>query len=173
MKRGEIYWADLAPRSGSEQKGRRPVLVVSHDAFNQTPGWSSVGYLKAATGPFAGLFHRLADTPALLHVANAITMWGLTLVGLGLILGLCTQMAKVGGMGFLLMFYLSQPPWYGLPQAGAEGNYLIINKNLIELLALATLFAFRTHRIAGLDIAFQDVIKPLFAGKKAAVSEKV
>jgi len=42
MKRGEIYLAQLAPRSGSEQQGRRPVIVVSHDAFNQTTGWRSV-----------------------------------------------------------------------------------------------------------------------------------
>jgi mRNA interferase MazF len=42
MKRGEVYWADLAPRSGSEQQGRRPVIVISHDVFNQTPGWRSV-----------------------------------------------------------------------------------------------------------------------------------
>lgn len=33
MKRGEVYWADLAPRSGSEQRGRRPVVVISHDAL--------------------------------------------------------------------------------------------------------------------------------------------
>jgi mRNA interferase MazF len=42
VKRGEIYWADLAPRSGAEQRGRRPVVVVSHDGFNQVPGWRSV-----------------------------------------------------------------------------------------------------------------------------------
>ena len=42
MKRGEVYWADLVPRSGSEQTGRRPVILVSHDGFNQTPGWRSV-----------------------------------------------------------------------------------------------------------------------------------
>ena len=42
MKRGEVYWADLVPRSGSEQSGRRPVVVVSHDGFNQTPAWMSV-----------------------------------------------------------------------------------------------------------------------------------
>ena len=37
-----MYWAALGPRSGAEQKGRRPVIVVSHDSFNQTPGWQSV-----------------------------------------------------------------------------------------------------------------------------------
>src|SRR5437899_8293460 len=42
MIRGEIYWADLVPRSGSEQTGRRPVVVVSHDGFNQTPAWKSI-----------------------------------------------------------------------------------------------------------------------------------
>ena len=42
MKRGDVYWAVLTPRSGSEQQGRRPVIVVSHDGFNQTPNWHSV-----------------------------------------------------------------------------------------------------------------------------------
>jgi len=42
MKRGEVYRADLIPRSGSEQTGRRPVIVVSHDGFNQSPGWRSI-----------------------------------------------------------------------------------------------------------------------------------
>ena len=49
MKRGEIYWADLAPRSGSEQQGRRPVIVISHDAFNQTPRWNSVIIVPLST----------------------------------------------------------------------------------------------------------------------------
>ncbi len=33
--RGEIYWADLTPTRGHEQAGQRPVLVVSHDVFNE------------------------------------------------------------------------------------------------------------------------------------------
>lgn len=49
MKRGDIYWADLLPRSGSEQKGRRPVVVVSHDGFNQTPGWRSIIVVPLST----------------------------------------------------------------------------------------------------------------------------
>src|SRR5271166_5403476 len=42
MKRGDVYWADLVPRSGSEQTGRRPVVVVSNDGFNQFPEWMSI-----------------------------------------------------------------------------------------------------------------------------------
>jgi mRNA interferase MazF len=36
--RGEIWWADLNPVLGREQGGRRPVLVISEDIFNQRSG---------------------------------------------------------------------------------------------------------------------------------------
>jgi mRNA interferase MazF len=36
--RGEIRWADLNPVRGSEQAGLRPVLVLSHDIFNERSG---------------------------------------------------------------------------------------------------------------------------------------
>lgn len=49
MKRSEVYWASLAPRSGSEQQGTRPVIVVSHDGFNETPTWRSVIVVPCTT----------------------------------------------------------------------------------------------------------------------------
>ena len=49
MRRGEVHWADLVPRSGSEQTGRRPVIVISHDGFNQTPGWRSIIVVPIST----------------------------------------------------------------------------------------------------------------------------
>lgn len=36
--RGEIRWAELCPGRGHEQTGRRPVLVLSHDVFNERSG---------------------------------------------------------------------------------------------------------------------------------------
>lgn len=36
--RGEIRWADLSPVRGREQGGRRPVLILSHDVFNERSG---------------------------------------------------------------------------------------------------------------------------------------
>jgi mRNA interferase MazF len=54
MKRGEVYWADLVPRSGSEQTGRRPVIVVSHDGFNQAPAWRSTIVVPIATSASQG-----------------------------------------------------------------------------------------------------------------------
>jgi mRNA interferase MazF len=36
--RGEIRWADLNPVRGKEQAGLRPVLIISHDVFNERSG---------------------------------------------------------------------------------------------------------------------------------------
>jgi len=36
--RGEIRWADLNPVRGHEQGGRRPVVIISHDVFNERSG---------------------------------------------------------------------------------------------------------------------------------------
>ena len=36
--RGDIRWADLNPVRGHEQAGLRPVLVLSHDVFNERSG---------------------------------------------------------------------------------------------------------------------------------------
>lgn len=49
MKRGELYIANLKPRSGSEQRGRRPVIILSHDGFNQTSSWRSIIVVPIST----------------------------------------------------------------------------------------------------------------------------
>jgi mRNA interferase MazF len=36
--RGDIRWADLSPTRGREQAGRRPVLILSQDVFNERSG---------------------------------------------------------------------------------------------------------------------------------------
>lgn len=54
MKRGDVYWADLVPRSGAEQTGRRPVIVMSHDGFNQAPGWKSIIVVPISTSASQG-----------------------------------------------------------------------------------------------------------------------
>lgn len=42
MKRGEVYWALFEPRSGSEQHGLRPAIVMSTDALNGRASWQSI-----------------------------------------------------------------------------------------------------------------------------------
>ena len=60
------------------------------------------------------------------------------LVGLGLILGLFTRWAAAGGTLMLFFYFVAYPPipgyMFGVP---VEGSYLWVNRNLIELFALA------------------------------------
>jgi mRNA interferase MazF len=49
VRRGDLYWVDLEPRSGSEQRGRRPAILLSHDGFNETPNWRSVIIVPCTT----------------------------------------------------------------------------------------------------------------------------
>lgn len=114
--------------------------------------WSAAGYLRQARGPFADQFRSLASRPDLLANADLITMWGLTIVGLCLILGLFTRLASLAGIGFVLLFYLATPPFvgyfYSIP---TEGTYLIVNKTLVELSALVVILLTGSGRFAGLD----------------------
>ena len=38
LRRGDIIWADLEPTKGREQRGLRPIAILSHDIFNQKSG---------------------------------------------------------------------------------------------------------------------------------------
>ena len=51
MKRGDVVWAEFAPRSGSEQRGRRAAVIVSHDAFNGRMAWRSLVVVPVSTSP--------------------------------------------------------------------------------------------------------------------------
>ena len=56
------------------------------------------------------------------------------------------------GIGFILLFYLCNPPFIGYFYAiPTEGTYLIVNKNLVELCALVVILLTGTGRFAGLD----------------------
>jgi len=133
------------------------VLVGWHFLYEgvsklSSPSWSAVGYMRVSRGPFAGFFHWVASQPNLLDNANLITMYGLTIVGVLLILGLFTRAAAIGGMAFILLFYLCNPPFVGyFYTIPTEGSYLIVNKNLVEIGALSVILLTRSGLFAGLD----------------------
>lgn len=116
------------------------------------PNWSSVGFLLDSQGIFSGFFHSLASNPDVLSVVDTLNIAALTLIGLGLILGSFTRLATISGIVLLAFYYLSHPPFVGLKYAmPMEGNYLVVSKNLIELMALCVLLVFPTGTILGLD----------------------
>jgi mRNA interferase MazF len=51
--RGDVFWADLAPARGHEQGGLRPVLVLSHDVFNERSG-TVIGVALTSQPPQVG-----------------------------------------------------------------------------------------------------------------------
>jgi len=114
--------------------------------------WTSAGYLEASQGFMSELFVDLASNPSTLVFVDFLNVWGLILVGLGLMLGVLTRTATVFGIIMLLLYYLAAPAWPGLVYSlPAEGSYLIINKTLIELCALLVTLFFPTGHLVGLD----------------------
>jgi thiosulfate dehydrogenase (quinone) large subunit len=116
------------------------------------PAWSPYGYLMDSKGFMASVFHAMASSPGVLRFVDHLNEWGLVLIGLGLILGLFTRIAIWGGMLLLAFYYLSHPPFVGLNYAlPSEGSYFIIDKVVIEFLALGILYLFPTWRTIGLE----------------------
>ena len=119
------------------------------------PAWTSAGFIKAATGPF-GRLARAAIDAGLQPATDKLIMFGVAAVGLSLILGLLTRAGCVGAMALLALFYVMAVPTAGMPQPMAEGSYLLVNKTLVEGVAVLVLFAFDTGRIAGLDRLWRE-----------------
>jgi thiosulfate dehydrogenase [quinone] large subunit len=122
--------------------------------------WSAAGYLLESKWIFSAWFHWMAARPDVLSVVNFLNMWGLTAIGLGLIVGFCTRPAGLAGILLILLYYVCNPPlpglFYSIPM---EGNYLIINKNLVELAALAVLVVIPTERVMGMDSVILKALK--------------
>jgi uncharacterized membrane protein YphA (DoxX/SURF4 family) len=117
-----------------------------------TPNWTSAPYLESSKWILADLFHAAAANPTALRAIDLLNMWGLTLIGLALIVGCLTRLAGLAGILLLALYYVANPPFistgFGVP---VEGHYLIVNKNLVEMAALALLMAFGAGRYWGWD----------------------
>jgi thiosulfate dehydrogenase (quinone) large subunit len=124
------------------------------------PSWSAAGFLLQSRGPFAGLFHWMAADPDRLAAINQMNMWGLTAIGLGLVLGCFTRLASASGILIILLFYLCNPPFpgyfYSIPM---EGSYVVVNKNLVELVGLAVILVTGSGRAAGLDRIIHGLLR--------------
>lgn len=117
-----------------------------------TPDWTARGYLEVSKWLFAPVFHWIAATPAALAAVDFLNMWGLTLIGLGLMLGALTRSAAASGMALISLYYLANPPFIGMDfGVVTEGNYLIVDKNLVEFFALGILALFPGSAFLGID----------------------
>jgi thiosulfate dehydrogenase [quinone] large subunit len=114
------------------------------------PYWSSSGYLFESSWNW---FRMMATNPFLLSIIDFINIWGLIVIGFCLIAGLFTRISTIAGIILLFLYYISNPPFIGFTSLmPMEGNYLIVNKTLIELAALFVLTVFPTGQYVGLDV---------------------
>lgn len=86
-----------------------------------------------------------------LRVIDALTIAGLTGLGILLIVGLFTRFAAASAAFMVFGFYMAMPPLPGLPEVAGPEHSLIVNKNLIEVFALIALAFLPTGYWFGLD----------------------
>ena len=122
--------------------------------------WSSYGYLMDSNGLFSGIFYSLASNERIIQIIDLMNIWGLILIGVGLMLGLFARFSLISGIVLLSLYYVSHPPLanydYLLPR---EGNYLIVDKNLVEIFAMIVLLFFPTSHIIGVDRLISKINK--------------
>jgi uncharacterized membrane protein YphA (DoxX/SURF4 family) len=84
---------------------------------------------------------------------NFAVTYGLSAIGLCLMLGFFTRLAALGGAAFMIFVVATQPPWPTIypPAPAVVGHALAVNKDVIELVALLTLATTAAGRWGGLD----------------------
>jgi len=121
------------------------------------PEWSSLGFLSESQWILTGFAEWITTNPNVLNTVDFLNTWGLIAIGLGLILGLFTKVACYAGTALLMLYYMMNPPFIGMNPVGPmEGNYLVVNKTLIEAVMLLLLAAFPAARQYGLDILLKS-----------------
>ncbi|MFW5820320.1 MAG: DoxX family membrane protein [Bacteroidota bacterium] len=106
------------------------------------PEWSAESYLKAAYGFLSPLFHSMAANEGVMQAVDLLNVWGLILIGLGLLLGIYIRVAAGAGILLLMLYYFAYPPFGETLFRSVEGNTWIINRNIIEAAALGVVMAF-------------------------------
>ena len=119
------------------------------------PNWSAAGYLNnAKTFPE---FYAWLASPSILPFINIVNEWGLTLLGVSLLLGVFVRLSSLGGAMLMLLYYFPVVemkafeffPQIMVPYIGEHA--VLVDEHTIYALALLALAAFAAGRTWGLD----------------------
>ncbi len=155
--------AGQAPESGVVGRLQRGLLTLLRIAIGWhflyeghakflSGSWTSAGYLDASRWVLGGAFQWMASHPAVIALVDAVNIGGQILIGVLLITGTLTRAASLAAIALLLLYYLANPPLVGLGLAvPADGHYLVVDRNLIELLTLAFFAALPVTFLPGVD----------------------
>ena len=124
-------------------------LYEGHAKFMQGH-WTSAGYLDASRWWFGGVFQWMAAHAPVITIVDAVNIGGQVVIGILLITGTLTRAASLAGVALLLLYYLANPPLVGLGlSVPADGHYLVVDRNLIEMLTLAFFAALPATALPG------------------------
>jgi uncharacterized membrane protein YphA (DoxX/SURF4 family) len=132
------------------------------------PAWTARPFLEGSRWIFGDLFRWMISGNTGMWIIDNANAYGLTIIGIALILGVFTRVALWSGVALLVSYYLAYPPFggysYGFP---SEGSYLFVNKNLVELVAMILLVVLDSGQYYGIDMLWR---KRRIALKKEAQS---
>ena len=108
------------------------------------PKWSAEFYLKGAK-TLPDLFAWFMQ-PGILPIINFVNEWGLTLLGISLILGIGVRLSSILGALLMMMYYF---PILDFPYPNPHAY--IVDEHIIYALVLLYLAAVRAGRVMGLE----------------------
>ncbi len=108
------------------------------------PAWSAAGYLSNAK-TFHDFFVMLTQ-PGILPIINFLNAWGLTLVGVALLLGIAVRFSSVIGALLMVLYYLP-----GLKFPYPNANSFLVDEHVVYAIGFFLLAAFRAGRVWGLE----------------------
>ncbi len=123
-------------------------LITYLDA-DPSNNWTAAGYLANAIpagNPFAGAFAAMAGMP----LVDMLNMWGLTLTGLGLLLGALVRWNAFWG-AVMMLFYWAAALEGGLLAGLPLAHGWVVDDHLVYAALLFGLGAFGAGRIFGVD----------------------
>lgn len=108
------------------------------------PNWSAAGYIKGAkTFPE---FYQFLLNPSILPIVNFMNEWGLTLLGISLILGIGVRLSSVLGAVLMMLYYFA-----ALDFPYPNPNSYIVDEHIVYAAALLFLASLRAGRVWGLE----------------------
>jgi len=114
------------------------------------PAWSAAGYISSAK-TFAG-FYNLLLQPNILPLINFVNEWGLTLLGISLILGICVRLSSSLGVVLMMLYYLA-----ALDFPYPNTHAFIVDEHIIYSAALIYLAVISAGRSFGVDRYLADL----------------
>ena len=108
------------------------------------PAWSAAGYLHGAK-TFAWLFQWMLD-PAVLPFINFLNAWGLTLLGISLLVGGLVRYSSYAGAGLMALYYLAA---LNFPYPNAHA--FIVDEHIIYIAVLVVFVAMDVGNVWGFD----------------------